>query len=99
MEEIINKLIEDDFLNEKLAVNGYKSYRNADDVRKNFIVIPDRKTAIDAAINFANRDDIVVIAGRGHEKFQLFSNGKKIKFNDYEVAGEIIENLKRSMKK
>ena len=26
-----------DFLNEKLAVNGYKSYRNADDVRKNFI--------------------------------------------------------------
>ena len=69
------------------------------DVRKNFIVIPDRKTAIDAAINFANRDDIVVIAGRGHEKFQLFSNGKKIKFNDYEVAGEIIQNLKRSMKK
>jgi len=66
---------------------------------KNFIVIPDRKTAINAAINFANREDIVIIAGRGHEKHQIFSNGKKVKFDDFEVAYECIENLRRSMKK
>ena len=69
------------------------------DVNKNFIVIPNRRTAINAAINFANREDIVIIAGRGHELFQLFAKGKKVKFNDFEVAHEIIENLRRSMKK
>ncbi|UYP01084.1 UDP-N-acetylmuramoyl-L-alanyl-D-glutamate--2,6-diaminopimelate ligase [Oceanotoga sp. DSM 15011] len=66
---------------------------------KNFIVIPDRKTAINAAINFANREDIVIIAGRGHEKFQLFGGGKQIKFSDYDVAAEAIDGLRRSMKK
>lgn len=66
---------------------------------RNFIVIPERKTAINAAINFANRDDLVIIAGRGHEKFQLFSNGKQIKFNDFEIASECIDSLRRSMKK
>lgn len=66
---------------------------------RNFIVIPERKTAINAAINFANRDDLVIIAGRGHEKLQLFANGKYIKFNDFEVASECIDSLRRSMKK
>jgi len=66
---------------------------------RNFIVIPERKTAINAAINFANRDDLVIIAGRGHEKFQLFANGKQVKFNDFEVASECIDSLRRSMKK
>ncbi len=66
---------------------------------RNFIVIPERKTAINAAINFANRDDLVIIAGRGHEKFQLFANNKQIKFNDFEIASECIDSLRRSMKK
>jgi UDP-N-acetylmuramoyl-L-alanyl-D-glutamate--2,6-diaminopimelate ligase len=66
---------------------------------RNFIVIPERKTAINAAINFANRDDLVIIAGRGHERFQLFANGKQIKFNDFEVASDCIDSLRRSMKK
>ncbi|MGM0640778.1 MAG: UDP-N-acetylmuramoyl-L-alanyl-D-glutamate--2,6-diaminopimelate ligase [Thermotogota bacterium] len=66
---------------------------------RNFIVIPERKTAINAAVNFANRDDLVIIAGRGHEKFQLFANGKQIKFNDFEIASDCIDSLRRSMKK
>ncbi len=47
------------------------------DQTKQFLVIPDRKTAIEAALSFANKGDIVLITGRGHEQFQLFANGKK----------------------
>ncbi|PNR98066.1 MULTISPECIES: UDP-N-acetylmuramoyl-L-alanyl-D-glutamate--2,6-diaminopimelate ligase [Petrotoga] len=66
------------------------------DQDKHFIVIPDRETAIDTALRFANKGDIVIIAGRGHEKYQLFANGKKVKFNDYEVTKKLIDKIKRS---
>jgi len=66
------------------------------DKDKHFIVIPDRETAIDTALRFANKGDIVIIAGRGHEKYQLFAHGKKVEFNDYEVTKKLIEKIKRS---
>ncbi|KLO23117.1 UDP-N-acetylmuramyl peptide synthase [Marinitoga sp. 1197] len=69
------------------------------DKNKTFIVIRDRKTAIKAAVSFASRDDVVIIAGRGHEKFQLYENGKKIPFNDYEVAHEIVQKFRKVMKR
>ncbi|WP_129408655.1 UDP-N-acetylmuramoyl-L-alanyl-D-glutamate--2,6-diaminopimelate ligase [Marinitoga lauensis] len=69
------------------------------DKEKTFIVIRDRKTAIKAAVSFASRDDIVIIAGRGHEKFQLYENGKKILFNDYEVAYDIVQKFRKVMKR
>ena len=69
------------------------------DKNAHLIIIPDRQKAIDAAISFANKGDIVIIAGRGHEKFQLFANGRKVKFNDFEVAKKSLEKLKRSQRK
>ncbi|MGB4722397.1 MAG: UDP-N-acetylmuramoyl-L-alanyl-D-glutamate--2,6-diaminopimelate ligase [Defluviitoga tunisiensis] len=69
------------------------------DQTKQFLVIPDRKTAIEAALSFANKGDIVLITGRGHEQFQLFANGKKVKFNDYEVATKCIETIKRGLRR
>jgi len=66
------------------------------DQDKHFIVIPDRETAIDTALRFANKGDIVIIAGRGPEKYQLFANGKKVKCNDYEVTKKLIDKIKRS---
>jgi UDP-N-acetylmuramoyl-L-alanyl-D-glutamate--2,6-diaminopimelate ligase len=59
-------------------------------------VIPDRETAIDTALRFANKGDMVIIAGRGHEKYQLFAHGKKVEFNDYEVTKKLINKIKRS---
>ena len=47
--------------------------------------IEDRKTAIDEALNFAGRDDIVLIAGKGHENYQEF-NGFRIDFSDQETV-------------
>ncbi|SHE43004.1 UDP-N-acetylmuramoylalanyl-D-glutamate--2,6-diaminopimelate ligase [Marinitoga hydrogenitolerans DSM 16785] len=69
------------------------------DKEKTFIVIRNRKTAIKAAVSFASRDDIVIIAGRGHEKFQLYENGKKIPFNDYEIAYDIVQKFRKVLKR
>jgi len=47
----------------------------------------DRKEAIQKALGIAQKDDIVVIAGRGHETYQDF-NGKKVEIDDRQVVKE-----------
>lgn len=51
--------------------------------------IPDRRSAIKKAIEMAQENDIVVIAGKGHEDYQILKDGK-IHFDDREVASEFI---------
>lgn len=48
----------------------------------------DRYVAIKQAIDMAKEDDIVLIAGKGHEKFQIFAH-RTIEFDDCQVAAEI----------
>lgn len=50
---------------------------------------PDRRTAIALAIREAGPGDIVLIAGKGHEKVQISRNGV-IPFDDVEVAREAL---------
>ncbi len=52
----------------------------------------DRKKAIATAINVASEGDIVLIAGKGHETYQIVGN-KKIDFNDKEVARQCLKNI------
>ncbi|MBF0408492.1 MAG: UDP-N-acetylmuramoyl-L-alanyl-D-glutamate--2,6-diaminopimelate ligase [Candidatus Riflebacteria bacterium] len=52
--------------------------------------IPDRKSAIETAINMAHPGDIVLIAGKGHESGQIFSD-HTIPFDDRKVAREVLE--------
>jgi UDP-N-acetylmuramoyl-L-alanyl-D-glutamate--2,6-diaminopimelate ligase len=59
--------------------------RAGGDYQKNYIKLEDRKTAIEKALSIASPDDVVVIAGRGHEKFQDY-NGVKVDIDDREVA-------------
>lgn len=54
----------------------------------NYSVEVDRKEAIKKAILKMKGGDIVLIAGRGHECYQIFNN-KKISFDDRKVAEEI----------
>ncbi|MBN2039896.1 MAG: UDP-N-acetylmuramoyl-L-alanyl-D-glutamate--2,6-diaminopimelate ligase [Spirochaetes bacterium] len=55
----------------------------------NFETITDRETAIKKAVSMAEKDDIVVIAGKGHEDYQD-TGGKKIHFDDHEIAEKYI---------
>jgi UDP-N-acetylmuramoyl-L-alanyl-D-glutamate--2,6-diaminopimelate ligase len=54
---------------------------------------PDRSRAIGRAIELAGADDVVVIAGKGHERGQETA-GVITPFDDVEVAGEVLRALK-----
>ena len=51
----------------------------------------DRYKAIQKAINFANGEDIVLIAGKGHESYQILKN-KTLEFDDRKVAFDLLKN-------
>jgi UDP-N-acetylmuramoyl-L-alanyl-D-glutamate--2,6-diaminopimelate ligase len=57
------------------------------------IVEQDRRTAIALAMGRAGEGDTVVIAGKGHEQGQEFEEGRKIPFDDRDVAREKLRKL------
>lgn len=62
---------------------------------QNFITEPDRERAIEKALDMAEAGDIVVIAGKGHEDYQIFKD-KTIHFDDFEVVRRIMESKKNA---
>jgi UDP-N-acetylmuramoyl-L-alanyl-D-glutamate--2,6-diaminopimelate ligase len=59
---------------------------NAERVR----VEPDRRKAIELAIEAAHPDDIVLLAGKGHETYQIIGD-KKFDFSDKDIARECLK--------
>lgn len=55
-------------------------------------VILDRRDAIKRALEVATKDDIILIAGKGHENTQVFAH-KTIDFDDSKVAAALCEEL------
>lgn len=53
------------------------------------ISIVDRKEAIRTAVMMANKEDIILVAGKGHEKYQEI-NGVKYPFDDKEILKELL---------
>ena len=67
-----------------------------DDITKenhanNFIVIPDRKEAILRGIELMEKDDILLILGKGHENYQIIGH-EKIHFDDAEIIKSVENN-------
>jgi UDP-N-acetylmuramoyl-L-alanyl-D-glutamate--2,6-diaminopimelate ligase len=60
---------------------------------KELEVVVDRREAIARALERAEPGDTVVIAGKGHEQGQEFEGGRKIPFDDREVAREELRKL------
>lgn len=60
--------------------------------KRKYIAITDRKEAIRTALNLAGPEDIVLIAGKGHEKYQEIK-GVKYPFDDKQVLLEFFELL------
>ncbi len=57
-----------------------------------YVVNSDRREAIHQAIQAAQPDDVVIIAGKGHETYQLIGS-ESYHFDDREIAREALENL------
>jgi len=56
----------------------------------NYELLPDRKEAITRAVGLARRGDIVLIAGKGHETYQILKD-RTVHFSDAEAAAEAIK--------
>jgi UDP-N-acetylmuramoyl-L-alanyl-D-glutamate--2,6-diaminopimelate ligase len=65
---------------------------------KDFIVEIDRETAIKKALGMAKKGDLVAVAGKGHEDYQIFKD-KTIHFDDYEVVRKLLDKKQKSKEK
>jgi len=62
---------------------------------RGYLVEPDRRAAIAAAIHAAREGDAVLIAGKGHETYQILAD-RTIHFDDREVAREILAEMDKT---
>jgi len=74
----------------KVDTNHLSAHRDA----HCYTVIPDRRKAIETAIMEAEPKDIVLIAGKGHEDYQILGT-KKISFDDRIVAAQALDLRRR----
>ena len=59
-----------------------------------YICIEDRREAIKYAIDMANKKDMIVLAGKGHETYQII-NDEKMPFDERKIVKEIINRKKK----
>lgn len=70
----------------KQIVKGFKGSR--------WVVEIDRREAIKKAIAMANKDDIILIAGKGHETYQIFAH-KTVEFDDRKVTAQLCKEFNK----
>ena len=59
-----------------------------------YVTICDRREAIHWAVQNAEKDDVIVLAGKGHEDYQILAGGEKIHFDEREVVAEALKAMK-----
>ncbi len=62
--------------------------------RMKVLSIPDRREAIRTAVMMAREEDIILLAGKGHEKYQEIK-GVKMPFDDRKTLSEIFIELNK----
>ena len=65
---------------------------NQDNEKKGYVVEPDRKKAIELAVTVSRANDIILIAGKGHETYQIIGS-KILSFDDRKEAEAALRNL------
>lgn len=74
--------------------------KSFEDSECEYLVEPDRKTAIELAINIAKEGDMIVFAGKGHEEYQIIK-GERVPFSEREIAlkaaTEILKNVEENL--
>jgi UDP-N-acetylmuramoyl-L-alanyl-D-glutamate--2,6-diaminopimelate ligase len=61
---------------------------------KKTLTIEDRKQAIKTACQMAQPNDIILIAGKGHETYQEI-NGERFDFDDFKIVQELLKQLQK----
>jgi UDP-N-acetylmuramoyl-L-alanyl-D-glutamate--2,6-diaminopimelate ligase len=74
-------------------LNDMQNGLEAADARK-YLTVVDRREAIKTAVSLANSGDIILVAGKGHEKYQEIK-GIKYPFNDKQVLAETFQLLNK----
>ena len=60
---------------------------------RDYVIVQDRAEGIEYAVNFAREGDVILIAGKGHEKYQEVFGIKHL-YNDKDTVEEIIKKCK-----
>ncbi len=66
------------------------------EITDDFVVIENRKEAIEYAIKEAKKDDIILLCGKGHETYQILNTGT-IEFDERKVVKEAFESISNSL--
>lgn len=74
---------------EVICQEAAKGFTHSD----SYLIEIDRQAAIQKAIELATKQDIILIAGKGHETYQIFAH-KTIEFDDCKVAADICAQMK-----
>ena len=61
---------------------------------KKVLAIENREQAIKTACQLADAEDIILLAGKGHETYQE-TNGKRIEFDDFKIVRKVLEDLNK----
>jgi len=75
--------------------SGFSQIRNSKFEIRNFHKILDRREAIVKAIDLTRGSDIVIITGKGCESWMMVAGGKKIPWDDCQVAREELIKIER----
>ena len=59
------------------------------DTKTPYVVIPDRREAIKYAIEHAEKDDVIILAGKGHETYQIVGK-TKFHMDEREIVAEVL---------
>ncbi|APG65248.1 UDP-N-acetylmuramoyl-L-alanyl-D-glutamate--2,6-diaminopimelate ligase [Tenacibaculum todarodis] len=79
--------------NPQTIIDEMEAGVSAENYRKTLSIL-DRRQAIKTACKFAQKDDIILIAGKGHENYQEI-NGERFHFDDLEEVVECFNQLKK----
>ncbi len=71
------------------GIAGLSAAYHLQQAGRGYLVEPDRRRAIEAAVAAARPGDILLIAGKGHEDYQILGR-TRIHFDDREEAAEAL---------
>lgn len=75
---------------------GFDSVSAGERKAKEVYEIPDRLTAIKKALSLAQKNDIILITGKGSEQFLVLPGNKRIEWDETEVVKQLLQNFPTS---